>query len=166
MKAPALISAVAFAAMMGTHAIPVAADDHDEVPMTLTGCVIAGQEKDTFVLTNVSIEGPSSIPSHAFYRFDKSKAFRDHVGHRVEVRGKADLDDVDKGRMKVRVKDDGSARTEIRSERQTVKVDHNVWVGTGGSMKLEADIPTYAFKVDKVSRLQGNCSSSPVAVAP
>jgi hypothetical protein len=137
--------------------------DMDNVPLTLTGCVVAGEAKDSYLLTNVTIEGTPMAPPHAFYRFNTTKGLKDHVGRRVEVKGKADLDDMDKGKLRVRVDDDGKATTEITSERRRVKVDQNVWFGTIGSLKLDADVATYKFEVDDVKRLQGNCTNSEAA---
>ena len=126
--------------------------------MTLSGCVVAGEAKDSFLLTNVQVEGAPTAPAHAFYRFNTTKGFKDHVGRRVEVKGKADLDDVDKGKLRVRA-DDGKVTTEITSEHKKVKVE-DVWFGSMGSMKIDADIPTYKFEVAKVSRLEGDCSNT------
>ena len=58
--------------------------------------------------------------------------------------------------------DDGKVTTEISSERRTVKVE-GAYFGTLGAMKLDADVPTYKFEVDKISPLAGNCASSAVA---
>ena len=130
----------------------------DNVELTLSGCVVSGEAKDSFLLTNVQIEGSSLAPSHAFYRFNTSKGLKDHVGRRVEVKGKADLGDVDKGQLRVRT-EDGKVTTELRSERKTVKVE-DVRFGSLGSMKVDADVPTYKFEVASVKRLEGDCSST------
>src|SRR5262245_5159355 len=76
-------------------------DMHD-VPLTLSGCVVAGEAKDSYLLTNVVIDGTTMAPPNAFYRFNTTKGLKGNVGRRVEVKGKADLDDVDKGKVKVR----------------------------------------------------------------
>ena len=137
--------------------------DKADVPLTLSGCVVAGEAKDSYLLTNVTIEGAATAPPHAFYRFNTTKGLKDHVGRRVEVKGTADLDDMDKGKLRVNVDDDGKATTEISSERRKVKVDQNVWFGTIGSLKLNADVPTYKFQVEDVRRLEGNCESAAAA---
>lgn len=135
-------------------------DTHD-VPLTLSGCVVAGESKDSFLLTNVVIDGTTVAPSHAFYRFNTTKGLKDHVGRRVEVKGLADLHDVNKGTLRVKA-EDGKVRTEISSERRTVKVE-DAWFGSMGSMKMQADVPTYKFEVKEVNRLEGNCSSAAAA---
>jgi hypothetical protein len=135
--------------------------DVDHVPLTLSGCVVAGESKDSYLLTNVVIDGTTMAPPHAFYRFSTTKGLTENVGRRVEVRGKADLDDVDAGKLRVKA-DDGKVRTEISSERRTVKVE-NAWFGSIGSIKTETDVPTYKFEVQDVKRLEGNCSNSAAA---
>jgi hypothetical protein len=135
--------------------------DIKEVPLTLSGCVIAGEAKDSYLLTNVVVDGTTMAPPHAFYRFSTTKGLKDHVGRRVEVKGKADLADVDKGTVKVR-SDDGKVTTQVSSERRTVKAKE-AWFGSMGAMKLDADVATYKFDVDSVTRLEGNCANASAA---
>ena len=135
-------------------------DMHD-VPLTLSGCVVAGEAKDSYLLTNVVVDGTTMAPPNAFYRFNTTKGLKGMVGRRVEVKGKADLDDVDKGKVKVR-SDDGKIRTEVSSERRTVKAEEQ-WFGSIGSKKIDAEVATYKFEVESVKPLQGNCASAAVA---
>lgn len=153
---------LAICAMAGGHRLAAAAPpDMDDVPLTLSGCVVAGESKDSYLLTNVVVDGTTMAPPHAFYRFNTTTGLKDNVGRRVEVKGKADLDDVDKGKLRVKA-DDGKVQTEISSERRTVKVE-GAWFGSTGSMKMKADVPTYKFEVQDVKRLEGNCSNSAAA---
>jgi hypothetical protein len=138
-----------------------AAPDMPDVPLTLSGCVVAGEAKDSYLLTNVVVDGTTLAPTQAFYRFNTAKGLMGYVGRRVEVRGKADLDDADKGKVKVRT-EDGSVTTEVTSERRTVKVE-DAWFGSMGALKLDAEVPTYKFEVDAVKPLEGNCASAAVA---
>ena len=94
---------LAVGALVGSYGPTAAAapPDMDDVPLTLSGCVVAGEAKDSYLLTNVVVDGTTMAPPNAFYRFNTTKGLKGHVGHRVEVRGKADLDDVDKGKVKV-----------------------------------------------------------------
>jgi hypothetical protein len=156
------ITTFAAAGFLAISGIAVsAAPDRDQVPLTISGCVVAGEAKDSFLLTNVQIDGSAVAPAHAFYRFSSSKELKNHVGERVEVKGKADFTDMDKGKVKVRVDDEGRATTEIRSERRSVKVN-DYWFGTMDAVKLDAEVPTYKFEVAQVKRLEGNCASSGV----
>ena len=153
---------LAIGAMAGGYSLVAAAPpDMDDVPLTLSGCVVAGVSKDSYLLTNVVVDGTTMAPPHAFYRFNTTNGLKDNVGRRVEVKGKADLDDVDKGKLSVKT-DDGKMRTEISSERRTVKVE-GAWFGSMGSMTTKADVPTYKFEVQDVKRLEGNCSNSAAA---
>lgn len=166
MKNPAIFRAilVPIALIAGFTLTAIAAPpDKDDIPLTLSGCVVAGEAKDSYLLTNVTIEGTAMAPPHAYYRFNTTKGLKDHVGRRVEVKGTADLDDLDKGKLRVRVDDDGKATSEISSERRKVKVDQNVWFGTIGALKLDADVSTYRFEVEQVRRLEGNCTSAEAA---
>jgi hypothetical protein len=135
--------------------------DMEDVPLTLSGCVIAGEAKDSYLLTNVVVEGTTFAPAQAFYRFNTSDGLKGYVGRRVEVKGKADLDDVDTGRVRVRA-DGGKVTTEVTSERRTVKAKEG-WFGSDGAVKLDAEVATYKFIVDSVKPLAGNCSSAATA---
>ena len=157
------LGVLAISAMVSGYSLNASAapPDTNDVPLTLSGCVVAGESKDSFLLTNVVIDGTTMAPPHAFYRFNTTKGLKDHVGRRVEVKGMADLADVDKGKLRVKA-EDGKVRTEVSSERRTVKVE-DAWFGSMGSMKLQADVPTYKFEVKEVTRLEGNCSSAAAA---
>ena len=154
---------LAVSALVGNYgAIASAAPpDMDDVPLTLSGCVVQGEAKDSFLLTNVVVDGTTMAPPHAFYRFNTTKGLKGYVGRRVEVKGKADLDDVDKGKVKVRTHD-GKTTTEVKSEHRTVKAE-DVWFGSMGAVKLDAEVATYKFEVGSVKPLEGNCSNAAVA---
>jgi hypothetical protein len=153
-----LLSVLAIAAWtLGAGVKVAAAADMDKVPMTLTGCVVAGEAKDSFLLTNVTVDGP--VPNNVFYRFDSTKDLKNNVGKRVEVQGYADLDDMDKGKLRVKATD-GKVETKITSERKTIKVPADVWIGSMGAVdkaKIKADVATYKLHVESVKRLEGNC---------
>lgn len=157
------VTALTIAALTtaGSRATTAAAAkaDLDKVPMTLTGCVVAGEAKDSFLLTHVTVDGP--VPHNVFYRLDTTNELKKHVGQRVEVQGYADMDDKDKGKVKVDVKD-GKVKTEVTSERKTVKIESpDVYFGSLGAVekgKLKADVATYKVDVKSVKRLEGNCS--------
>jgi hypothetical protein len=157
------IGTLVVSALIGGYSLTTTAapPDMDDVPLTLSGCVIAGEARDSYLLTNVVVDGTTMAPPNAFYRFNTTKGLKDHVGRRVEVKGKADLEDGDKGKVKVRT-DDGKVTTEVSSERRTVKAK-DAWFGSMGAMKLDADIDTYKFNVDSVKGLQGNCASAAAA---
>jgi hypothetical protein len=130
------------------------AKSKSEIPATVTGCVVAGEAKDSFLLTGVTVDG--NVPSNAFYRLEPAKHLREHVGQRVEVKGIADLGDYEKGKVEVKT-EDGRPTMKIKAGDERIKTDPNVWVGTMGASKMKADIPTYGFEVKSVKRVDGNC---------
>ena len=154
---------LAISALVGTHGVTAAAapPDTDEVPLSLSGCVVAGEARDSYLLTNVVVDGTTLAPPHAFYRFNTTNGLKNYVGRRVEVKGKADLTDVDKGKVKIRT-EDGKVTTQVTSERRSVAAE-KVWFGSMGAMKLDADVATYKFNVDSVKLLQGNCANADAA---
>ncbi|MEO5569149.1 MAG: hypothetical protein ABIR92_11685 [Gemmatimonadaceae bacterium] len=156
------LGTLAVGALVGTYGLTASAapPDMDNIPLILSGCVVAGEARDSYLLTNVTVDSTTMAPSHAFYRFNTTKGLKAHVGHRVEVKGKADFDDADKGKVKVRTDGDGNTTTKISSERRTVTVGDSAWFGSLGAKKLDAEIVTYKFDVDSVKRLQGNCESA------
>ena len=156
----AAIAGLATTAIAASRAAP----DLKDVPLTLTACVVTGEAKNSYLLTNVVLDGTTAAPAHAFYRLNTTKGLKDHVGRRVEVRGKADLDDVDTGKVRVKV-EDGKTTTEVSSERRTVKVDQDVWFGSAGATKMmmNADVQTYKFEVESVKRTEGDCTSAAAA---
>jgi hypothetical protein len=155
-----LIQTLTVAAAIGVSGLATAAAPPDmaDVPLTLSGCVVAGEARDSYLLTNVVIDGTTLAPAQAFYRFNTTEGLKNHIGHRVEVKGKADLDDVDAGKVRIRT-EDGTTTTEVTSERRSVKAP-DVWFGSSGAMKLDAEVPTYKFSVDSVKRLAGNCANA------
>ena len=73
----------AFAGALGAPAA-AAPPDMDEVPLTISGCVKAGEERDSFLLTNVVIDGTTLAPTNAFYRFNTTDGLEHYVGRRVD----------------------------------------------------------------------------------
>ncbi len=144
---------------LGLPARPAAAADEDDVPLTIRGCVVPGEAKDSFLLTDVEVQGPAA-PANAFYRFDTTSGLASQVGYRVEVKGRADLDDPDKGKMKMEV-EHGKVETTISTEGKTVKTEENLWFGTEGSAKMKADIVSYKLHVDHVQRIAGATCANP-----
>ena len=157
------VGILAVAALSGSYstisaAVPPALD---EVPLTLSGCVVGGEAKDSYLLTNVVIDGTTLAPTNAFYRFNTTDGLKEHVGRRVEVKGKADLDDPDEGKVRVRT-EDGRVTTEVSSEGRTVKAE-DLWFGSSGAVKLDAEVATYKFNVESVKPLAGNCAGAAAA---
>jgi hypothetical protein len=78
-----LIIACSAAAMCATGALAAV-----HTPITITGCVHAGIEPDTYVLLNVDeVTGGHAAPAGAVYWLSSTAGLRGHIGHKVEVRG-------------------------------------------------------------------------------
>lgn len=133
------------------------AKDSNDVPLKLSGCVVAGEKADSFLLTNVEVDGTTLAPIDGFYRFNTTAGLERYVGRRVEVKGRADLGDVDRGKVRVE-SSGGRTTTALTSERRTVKVDR-AYFGSLGSMPVDTHVPSYKFIVESVRPLQGNCAS-------
>lgn len=162
-KTTRTLSVLTLAAWALGAGLVAAPPDIDKVPITLTGCVMAGQAKDSYLLTNITVDG--TVPHNVYYRLDTTKGLKEQVGRRVEVQGYADLDDLDKGTLEVKT-EDGKTTTAVTSERRTVTVDAPVFVGSIGSMangSMKTDIATYKLDVKSVKRLEGNCANAAAA---
>lgn len=130
------------------------AKGRSEIPATISGCVVAGEANDSFLLTGVTVDG--NVPANAFYRLDSVKGLRKYVGQRVEVKGMAELGEYEKGKIEVKT-ENGKTTMKVKAGDERVKAEPNVWAGTMGATKMKADIPTFGFDVKNVKRIDGNC---------
>lgn len=156
---------LAFGFVICLAAPTVAARDLDHARLTLTGCVVAGEGKDTFMLTNVVVGGQDSwrAPANAFYRLESTKNLKTHINHEVELSGTADLSDFDKGTLKVKTDEQGRSTASIDAEGKKVTAEvgresglvPTVMVGSEGSMKTS--IATYKFKTSRVRMVDDRC---------
>jgi hypothetical protein len=160
-------AAVVLGVAVSVFSAAPSARDKDHARLTLTGCVVAGEGKDAYLLTNIAVAGEDAgrAPANAFYRLDSTKGLKNQVGHQIELSGTADLSDLDKGTLKVKTDDQGRATAEIKSERKTVTAevgkDSNlvptVMAGSEGTLKTE--IATYKFKTAKIRVIGDRCQS-------
>jgi hypothetical protein len=125
-------------------------------PITLTGCVAAGVESNTYVLSNVASDKPvgttGSAAPDVFYWLDSRDKLKPHVGYQVQVTGMLD-DDVDKTTVKSK---DG--KVELKSER-TRKVEVPEGTQVASAMGRPGTTRTgYKVKVQSVTRLPGHCA--------
>ena len=122
-------------------------------PITLTGCVAAGTEANTYMLSNVArSDKPGSNDSTAFYWLDSPSKLKDHVGHKVEIKGRLD-DDVDKTKTtakdgKVEVKGEGGRKVEVPAGTNAAAA-----AGTAGTKRTN-----YKVKVQSVSHVSPTCA--------
>lgn len=148
-----VVAAVASVAASASQDVP---DKVNKQPVTLTGCVAAGEKANTYVLTNVTssaaVVGTSGSTAMPVYWLDSPDKLKGHVGHRVEVVGTLD-DDVDKTKVKEK---DGSV--EMKADGKEVKVPE----GSSAAARLPAEGskgPGYKVKVKSVKGVEGSCSA-------
>ena len=131
-------------------------------PVTITGCVHAGADPDTFVLLNVDeITNGKAAPAGAVYWLSSTKALKDHVGQKVEVRGTYSLDrdfgktakltitpDKNKGEEKITL-ENGVKKAEMKEELRPV--------GTSGVAPTEIKRPYRRLDVGRVRMIEASC---------
>jgi hypothetical protein len=126
-------------------------------PITLTGCVAAGTEANTYMLSNVvrtdkavGTTGTGDAPP--LYWFDSPAKLKPHVGHQVEISGWLD-DDVDKTKVKakdgkVEIKAEGGRKVEVPAGTTAAAA-----MGTAGTKRLN-----YKVKVQSVKMTSESCA--------
>jgi hypothetical protein len=139
---------------------PTRADKIVREPIALTGCVAAGTDKDTYMLTGVErvdarpVGTSGTAGAAPFYWLDSPAKLKGHVGHQVQVTGFLD-DDVDK--TKVKAKD---GKVEIRTEgKKKVEVPE----GSAAAAAAEAagsdtKRASYKVKVHAVTMVAESCA--------
>ena len=150
-----LAAATATAASAQTPS-PKGGDKVMAEPITLAGCVAAGTEANTYMLSNVSrVDKPigtsGSNEAPPFYWLDSPSKMKGHVGHQVHVTGWLD-DDVDKSKVKekdgkVEIKSEGGQKVEV-----PVGTTAAAAAGTPGTKRLN-----YKVKVKDVKMVAESC---------
>jgi hypothetical protein len=109
-------------------------------PVTISGCLKAGDAEDTFVLTAARSEGSTET---ATYQLAGSPGvnLRDHIGQRVEVNGTM------------------NAQQEIASSTSAVGRDEDRPAGTSGKPRVEtkAELEVNRLSVSAVKPLGDRC---------
>jgi hypothetical protein len=123
--------------------------------ITLTGCVTAGTEKNTYVLNNVirSDAPPGATSPTAVYWLDSPEKLKGHVGHRVEIEGTLDTD-VDK--TAVKEKDGKVSLTRERTKTVTAPPG-SAAAQDAKALGTETKHPGYKVKVKTVKMLAAGC---------
>ena len=158
-----------FTLALALAAVPIGAAAQDgskqnaapasDTTITLRGCVIAGQEKGTYVLTQVSempAAGRSAIPATAHGRrvvfwLDKDADLLKHANSAVQVTGVLNGIEESEIELKNGAKKDGGLLAEFEGPGKDVKVPNAVVaeaVGTSGRVTPEgSDIKTILMKL-------------------
>jgi hypothetical protein len=127
-------------------------------PITLSGCVAAGTEANTYMLSNVTradnkvVGTTGSGEAPPFYWLDSPSKLKGHVGHQVQVIGWLD-DDVDKSKVKekdgkVEIKSEGGQKVEVAAGTTA-----GAAAGTPGTKRLN-----YKVKVKDVKMTSESCA--------
>ena len=133
--------------------------------VTLQGCVVAAEKKDTYMLTNVR-EWPlavSDMGKHGkrMYWIEKSDKMKAHVGHTIQVIGK--ITDVEKSEMELKAGENGNGFTvEIEGPgRDVVTTPGNAGVKTESlPNKNDIKITLLKMKIDDIKMTAPTCTST------
>ena len=166
----ALVFAVVLAA--GTSSVAAQAQSDGKkyekgATVTLQGCVVAAEKKDTYVLTNVR-EWPvanSDMGKYGkrYYWIDKSaKDMKAHLGHTLQVIGK--ISDVEKSEIEIKAGENGMGlNVEIEGPgRDVVTPAGNANVNPAGRTAGKNDIPItlLKLKVEEIKMTSSTCTST------
>jgi hypothetical protein len=109
-------------------------------PLTIVGCLKAGEAPDTFVLTTARTDGSGETATYQLVGASDVN-LKDHLGHRVEVNGTM------------------NAQQEIASSTTAVPTERSRPTGTSGSPKVETktEIDIKRVSVASVKPLSNKC---------
>ena len=133
--------------------------------ITLLGCVVTAEKKDTFILTNVR-EWPLSTTEMGkfgkrMYWIEKTDKMKDHVGHTIQLIGK--ITDVEKSEMELKAGENGNGfNVEIEGPgRDVIAPAGNAGVKPD-SLPNKSDIPItlLKLKIDDLKMVSSTCSST------
>ena len=133
--------------------------------VTLQGCVVAAEKKDTFILTSVS-EWPASTTDMGkfgkrMYWIEKTDKMKGHLGHTIQVIGK--ITDVEKSEMELKAGVSGNGfNVEIEGPgRDVVAPAANAGVKPENRPNQD-DIPItlLKLKIDDIKMVSPQCSST------
>lgn len=154
-------SSIAVALMLACAPLAAAQqDDNTDRDITLQGCVTAGVDNDTYVMTDVrEMVGPggSSMPAAAHGRrilfwLEEDDEVEEHIGQKVEVRGTIGELEESEIELKAGPHEDGGLIVEFEGPGEDVLASNaevGAAVGTTGRNEPEQnDIPTYLVRVD------------------
>lgn len=133
--------------------------------VTLQGCVVAAEKKDTFVLTNVREWPLANTDMGKFgkrmYWIEKTDKMKGHLGHTIQVIGK--ITGIEKSEMEIKAGESGDGfNVEIEGPgRDVVTPAANAGV-TPGSRPNKNDIPVtlLKMKIDEIKMVAANCSAT------
>jgi hypothetical protein len=133
--------------------------------VTLQGCVVAAEKKDTFILNNVREWPVATTDMGKFgkrmYWIEKTDKMKGHVGHTIQVIGK--ITDIEKSEMELKAGESGNGfNVEIEGPgRDVVTPAGNAGVKPE-SRPNKNDIPItlLKLKIDEIKMVAANCNST------
>ncbi len=169
---PAIVAISTFA--VAATATAVRAQDHKSIDrfVTISGCVVAGEAADSFMLKDVkqlSNGWMAPVPKDSdgaaiLYWLNTTEGLADRVGKRVEVTGMVDFSDSHKGQTKVTVDptETKDTKTELSSAGRSVttKVDTAAVRKVEDADKVTVKVPhaaVYDLHVKTVRTVPGVC---------
>jgi hypothetical protein len=133
--------------------------------VTLQGCVVAAEKKDTYVLTNVREwpVGTSDMGKFGkrYYWIDKAgKDMKAHLGHTIQLIGK--ISDVEKSEIEFKTGENGMGmNVEIEGPGRDVRTPAaNANVNAAGAAAGKNDIPItlLKLKVEEIKMTSATCT--------
>ncbi len=133
--------------------------------VTLQGCVVAAEKKDTYVLTNVREwpVGNSDMGKFGkrYYWIDKAgKDMKAHLGHTIQLIGK--ISDVEKSEIEFKTGENGMGmNVEIEGPGRDVRTPAaNANVNAAGAAAGKNDIPItlLKLKVEEIKMTSATCT--------
>ena len=132
--------------------------------VTLQGCVVAAEKKDTFVLTNVR-EWPIANSDMGkfgkrYYWIEKTDKMKGHQGHTIQLIGK--ISDVEKSEIEWKAGESGNGfNVEIEGPGRDVKTSApNADVNAVTPSKTDIPITLLKLKVDDIKMISSTCSQT------
>jgi hypothetical protein len=166
-SAIACSACIAFAASVSAQDKPAAPQQGD--PLVLRGCVAAGAQSGTYVMTDVvevdraGADKPvPELVNSMLYWFKDTALLAPHAGKRVEVAGKIDGLEQSEVELKAGAQKDGSLVVEIEGPGKDVVADASAFpraAGTTGKEPETDDTKTTLIKVTMghVKAIDGTC---------
>lgn len=133
--------------------------------VTLQGCVVMAEKKDTFILTNVR-EWPLSTTDMGkfgkrMYWIEKTDKMKAHVGHTIQLIGK--ITDVEESEMELKAGESGNGfNVEIEGPGRDVRTPAGNAGVKAESLANKDDIPItlLKLKIDEIKMTSSTCSST------
>jgi hypothetical protein len=127
-------------------------------PVTITGCLHAGQQPGSFVLTDVT--DSKGVAAQVIYWLSSTKGLKDNVGKRISVTGP--VVNVSQGEVEITndPKDSPPAQVEIKARGKEVEAhtrSANVTTGAAEKTQTEEKRPVHRIKVQSVTAIAGTC---------